>query len=1131
MAKENEIVKNLIPSEPVKIIGIKSLSDKKSITYVGVNSGKSGNQVVSQSKFDSLEIISTDGTFNFSGNPQKYLACTEAERIASAYQFDPLFAVNCSIVDPLPHQVEAVYRYLLPLPKIRFLLADDTGAGKTIMAGLLLKEMVMRGTIEKILIVTPGGLTKQWQEDEMGIKFNFTFKIANRASFNAEPTIFSSERVIASIDFIRSEDVMNVLKDQHWDMVIVDEAHKLSVFEYGVKKYISKRYEVIQLLSDRCEHLLLLTATPHRGRKDTFKNLLQLLDKDIFTSDELVTKRIKEYEAEGINRFFIRRLKEDMKDWEGKPLFKLRYTKTVQYELTPEEKMLYDAVTDYLTNKRKDAIEQKNQFVELTLMVMQRRLTSSIYAITKTITNRYNALNGLLDELQQSPELLKKRASLADADIDNIDDYDELDDSEKETIESIMMDPKKFKLFTTAKSIPEIREEVSQVKVLKELAESMKDCEEQKYLQLKELLLKQGVLDKNEKLVIFTEHRDTLDYLQDKLSNQGYKIVTIHGGKNVDERRQAQFEFARGAQILIATDAAGEGINLQFCKLLINWDIPWNPNRLEQRMGRIHRYGQKEDVLVFNLVANNTREGKVLERLLSKLDIIRDQMGDDRVYDVISDIFEDVSLDDIFKSTFEGAKTNYNKVIDEQLSTENLKEKIKQQKERLTHSTVDYMEAKRLKDSSDEKRLQPIYIKMFFEKAFTLLGGKYSLAKKEIYQIEKIPEAVAETLKHQYKISSDTKNLPFCFDKRIFLEYQNFPDLGKVHYINPGNPLFDALVKTVREQFKEEMIKGTLLVSPDDKEPYFSFFVRNQITDDRKSNKQNESVTNELLIMVCSSKEGFQKTSPAKYIDLKPPVDFAKPVTPPPPHSNHEVINWSFKNITEPLLEDTRLHIEKDSHKREEYLRHAFQNLIIDLQSEVNELYSKLMFDPEVSKKITEKQARIEELKKRRADRLQELELMKTLSPKEPEVVGCAYVIPLSAVEYETHYGMSRDDEVEHIAMKVAMDYEVAQGWQPEDVSKNNEGYDIRSISKDYLKRYVEVKGRSAVGGIMLSENEMNRLTQLGDNAWLYIVVNCKATPELFRVQNPGKNLKYEMKNKGVQYFLALEEWKSKGIK
>ncbi len=643
------------------------------------------------------------------------------------------------------------------------------------------------------------------------------------------------------------------------------------------------------------------------------------------------------------------------------------------------------------------------------------------------------------------------------------------------------------------------------------------------------MLRSEGVLDKNEKLVIFTEHKDTLDYLEQRLSNNGYTIATIHGSKGVDDRRQAQNEFAGPAQILIATDAAGEGINLQFCRLLINWDIPWNPNRLEQRMGRIHRYGQKQDVLVFNLVAQNTREGNVLEKLLAKLDMIREQLGDDRVYDVISDIFEEVNLEDIINSTFNGEHTKFNKVIDLELTEDNLKRKIKEQKEKIGFSTINYSEARLLKESSDEKRLQPIYIRLFFEKAFRLLGGDFKEVRNSIFRIETLPEQVAAVLRSDYNISADITQVLFCFDKQIFLDYQNTSDLGKVHYINPGNPIFDSLLKIIRYTYKEEALKGTVLISPDDNEDYFAFFVRSQIIDNRQ-HKKDDSVASEKLSLVHSkSNIDFQNTSPAKYLDLHPPTEFAKLITPPQIISSDQVIEWSFQNITLPQFEETKIIVVADTEKRKGYLETAFDSIILDLTAQINELQGKILLGIDnVQDKINKKQNRIKELIEKRKQRLNNLELMKILNPKAPEILGCAYVVPLSKVEYKEHYGMSRDDEAEQIAMNAVMAYEKLIGWNPEDVHKDNAGYDIRSISPEFLKRYIEVKGRNTEGGVMLSENEMNRLAQLGDSAWLYIVINCKTNPELFRIQNPAATLNFQTKSKGFQYFVSYEEWRSK---
>lgn len=1137
MIEVGSIVKNLVPSESVVVTKVTPLGSSFAIAYTGVNTNKHSTKVLKAEQIDSLEVITSEGIFNFKGDPEKFVLFAEAERINSAYQFDPLFAINCSVVDPLPHQVEAVYKYLLPQPSIRFLLADDTGAGKTIMTGLLLKELIMRKRIERILIVTPGGLTKQWQEDEMGIKFNIPFKLANRASYIAEPTIFQdNDRIVASIDFVCRDDIMKVLENTSWDLIIFDEAHKLSAYEYGQKRYWSRRYDVAQMLSKQCEHLLLLTATPHRGREDTFKYLMQLLDEDIFATADLAADRVKELGQNGVNKFFIRRLKEDMKDWQGVPLYKKRHTKTVSYNLTPEEKKLYDAVTDYLTVRKEEANASKNIHVSLALQVMQRRLVSSIFAIKNTLEKRYTALQGLADAISQNPNLWKQRLKLDEVDVDDIDDYDELNDEEREALDNIMADPKRLKMFTTAKTSVEIQQEAQQVKALYNMANDLynRNQEEKKFKELQILLNSEGVIN-GEKLVIFTEHKDTLVYLQERLSNTGYKIATIHGGKSVDERREAQNAFMRDdAQILIATDAAGEGINLQFCRLLINWDIPWNPNRLEQRMGRIHRYGQKNDVIVFNMVADNTREGQVLSKLLQKLDIIREGLGDDRVYDVIQDVLKDVSLDDIISSVFDGKGSDLDKFLSQDNATMQslFRQKIDDQKNAIAHTEIDFQDAHRLKEDSDEKRLQPIYVKLFFERAFKQLGGKYVEIEDGIFQITDMPDVMTKRLRDKYKINaSNVSQVLLCFDKHRFLDFQNSNlNTGKAHYINPGNALFDALVDIVREQYHDEMLKGTVLVSPEDKESYLAFYIKNQITDNN-STKADDNVTNELLSLVYQTSDGeYHITSPAKFLDLVPPSQFAKEITPPAVKDEEDVIQWAFCNITEPLLDSTEQKVKEDNEKRLEYLKEAFEQVLFDLDLEINDLQGKVFWagNEKLQAKLANRTQRREDLVKRKQVRMAEMSQKVELSPKKPEVLGCAYVVPLSEVEYTKHFGMHRDDDVEATAMKVAMDYESQHGRTPEDVSKDNVGYDVRSTTSTGDKRYIEVKGRAHTDGVMLSENEVNRLYQLGKKAWLYIVMECKGEPKLYTFNDPINNMQFQKMVKGVQFFLSMEEWQSK---
>ena len=1115
------LIKGLYESEIVRIDDIKTIGSRISLRFTGLQSNRQETRLVSESDLSKFEILGVEGEFTFDGNPEKFLLFAEAERIRSAYLFDPLFAVNCSIVDALPHQVEAVYRVLLKLPRIRYLLADDTGAGKTIMTGLLLKEMLARGLIQRILIITPGGLTKQWVEDELGLKFNLNFFLGDRSALKANSGFFhTQDRIVSSIDFISQEDVLNNLKTATWDIVIVDEAHKLSAYDYTDKKEVSRRYASVEALSKKTEHLLLLTATPHRGRRDTFKYLLQLLDPEIFSSETLIPNRVQELTKTGVNRFFIRRLKEEMKDWQNLPLYKKRFTKTVQYELTPIEKKLYDRVTQYLTKARQDAEKESNIHVSLALLVMQRRLTSSIYAIMKTLQNRHRVLLELLEEFRKNPDLYKKISKFEEAVLSE-DAYDELEDDEKESFDSLLKDPRKFKLFTTAKGPEDLKKEAEQVKELVELAESIyqSGVPESKLQKLYDYLQEErSILENNEKLVIFTEHKDTLLYLKEKLQNQGYEIVVIHGGMPVDQRRIAQVQFANQAQILIATDAAGEGINLQICRLLFNWDIPWNPNRLEQRMGRIHRYGQKQDVYVLNFVARDTREGSVLETLLNKLDLIREQLGSDRVFDVISEVLEEVGI-----SSLLNPKEDIQSILEKKLNLSAVKKITNEQIDGIGHTKTYFQYAKELKEKSDERRLQPIFIRKFFEKAVLSLGGELLEIQAHVLQFEKVPESLKSTLKKQFNLSPDLKEILLCFNKQVFLDYLAVPRPGKLHYINPGNPLFEALIQTILQNYQEEMRKGTVVISPNETDPYFAFLVKSEIKN------QNIVVDEKIFLVSHKSNENiFQYTQSSKFLEYYPPSVFAKEIEVPSPVDKNNVEHWVIEHITSFQLADTHSRIVEDCQARIEYIREAVDTLIVDLSSEINELQARVFLEPGVEERIREKQRIVLEMEENKKKRILLFEKMMDISPSLPEIFGCAFVIPLSLLEYKDFYGIERDPLTEGIAMEFAMEWERNQGFVPEDVSKENLGFDIRSTSPEGIPRYIEVKGRHTLGSIIVSENEWNRLHQLGESSWLYIVSNCGTNPELTRYKDPARKLFFEKKSKGVQYILEEKEWRNK---
>ncbi len=1153
-----DIVQGLDPTELVEIRSITPFGAQRvRVDGVTVTSHREIRRPLTHAELARLTKV-RGSEYTYDGDANAFLHGAEAERIRIAHQFDPLFAVNSSVVDILPHQVEAVYRYLLPLPRIRFLLADDTGAGKTIMTGLLIKELMFRGVLNKVLIITPGGLTKQWQQDEMSSKFGLRFSLVNRATFDSDPLQFSRPDgfFITSIDYIsRHDPCLNAARETRWDLIVVDEAHKLSAFDYGARVAESNRYRAVRELAPKTDHLLFLTATPHRGRKDTFRRLLLLLDPDLFQKDEHVTQRVQEAVAqqarvlEGIedetrisqarNRFFLRRLKEEMVDWNGQPLFKPRHTQTVGYDLTPPELELYQAVTLYVRSRRKQAKAQKNKNVELTLMVMQRRLASSIYAITRTLENRVTALNQVLEILRDPQRKAEyQRAARQDASEipQDIQEYEDLDDADREQV-----DKRIFRQVLSDKPA-DVEKERDEVEKLSKMAAALRGHPEAKFRELLRVLDSSDVIRADdERLLIFTEHRDTLDDLAERLIGIGYSVVTIHGGMDVDARKQAQLEFKRHAKIMVATDAAGEGINLQFCRYMINWDIPWNPNRLEQRMGRIHRYGQPNDVFVYNLVAVNTREGSVLEKVLRKLDVMRQQLGDDRVYDVIAEWLEDVPLVQLIEQSIDQENDEALNRTEQTLNNPTLErradELVALQKKQSLASHLDLRAARQLRDESDEHRLQPLFIEHFFERAYLAAGGTVERDRLyPVFRVGTLPHALRE-LAHTARIDlAERYDAPFVFDKSLvsITSRERVPDGTQL--LGPSHPLFEVVTEWTLRRAHAAFARGTILIDPNIAAPQRYWLTRSNIIDGRVDAKKR--LAHQQMALVVADAMGLRHTSSAYLLNCVAPYAVAEQIV-APTQTNDEIQAWTFDQITEPQLTRAQTERQAEVDLRREYLNTSFQDLILDLQDKLNDLNELELIGEDVGKKAQELEQRITQLKARKALRLEELEQMLRLHADMPEIVTSAIALPapVAAVEVESPQrgtAMRRDDEVEQIAMDVALRYERARGWTPQDVSKDGVHYDIRShaprmTGDDYI-RYIEVKGRAQTGDIVFYAPEVDKLEQLGERAFLYIVTHCKGTtPRLRIIQNPFPQLKRENLFRAIQYVVDKENWEEKG--
>lgn len=1151
-----DIISGLEPAELVEVLRIAAFGGRTLVEGVGVESQRRVRRPLTAEELARLERVRSSSV-TYDGDPERFLLGAEAERIRIGHAHDPLFAVNASIVDPLPHQVEAVYRYLLPLPRIRFLLADDTGAGKTIMAGLLIKELLFRGVIQKVLVITPGGLTKQWAEEELQEKFGLHARLVNRASFEAEPAQFSRYDdgiFVTSIDFLaRNEGCLNAAAQVQWDIIVVDEAHKLSAYEYGAKIEESARYKAVKALANKTDHLLFLTATPHRGRKDTFRRLLLLLDEDLFQKDEHVTDRVQEqsefcdgdeeFESErpitkARNRFFLRRLKEQMVDWDDQPLFKARFTKTMGYELTPEETRLYEDVTKYVRSKRREAKQKRNRNVELILMVMQRRLASSLYAITRTLEGRLRALNEVLDILRDPTrsDAEKKRllGLTAPSEPQNIVEYEDLPEDEREQVDRRLF----RKVLTTDPAL--IEKERDEVAALHQLAQSLRHHKEAKFAELLSVLDSSDVIRADdEKLVIFTEHRDTLTSLQRRLEEKGYTVTCIHGGMDVDQRKQAQRDFKHHAKIMLATDAAGEGINLQFCRFLVNWDIPWNPNRLEQRMGRIHRYGQQHDVWVYNLVAKDTREGAVLHTILSKLDVMREQLGTDRVYDVIDELLEDVPLVELMGQALDMESANAAGASAENAVLSASKEKadrlVKLQRKQSLASRLDLKAARDLRDASDERRLQPLFVQRFFERAWVASGG--TIRKDDqflVWHLGHTPIALLDLARRRRVPLSTHYDTPVVFDKQLVSVASKIKVPDRTRLLGPGHALFDTLIEWAIREARQAFAKGAVLVDPNLATAQHVWLVRSKIQDGRVETRQR--LAHERLAVIASDHMGMRVTSPSYFLNCLPP---ATPADAPssPGQSPEDIQAWAFEEITEKQLKHVTSAREEECDLRREYLTSAFTDLIVELQGELNDLQHESLYGEDVAEDCERLSSRIEVLKERKALRLRELDLMVNLTPDMPEILTQCVVLPAPAVTVEPTEDdrgggmpMRRDDEVEAIAMDAVMRYERQRGWTPIDVHNDGEHYDIRSEGPKGEKRFIEVKGRAQTGAIMLTEPELDKLAQLGERAWLYVVTHCKSDRPLLRViQDPIPKLHPKMLYRQVQFLVEEPDWTAHG--
>jgi len=1094
MVKVGDIVRGPFWDEPVFVSQIEQQDEYVRIVGYTKNTNRGIDRLLTRSDFELLKPA--ESKIDFAAPPEDTFFFIEATRFNYASLFDPLLAMSVSRIDPLPFQIEAVYGYILRQPRIRFLIADDPGAGKTIMSGLLIKELKMRKLANKILIVVPGHLKEQWIR-EMKEKFDERFVVLDRGVYRSqygENPWQTNDQIITSIDFAKQEDILPALNSASWDLVIVDEAHKMAAYTYGEKTDKTQRYKLGETLSRLSNHLVFLTATPHKGDPENFRLFLDLLYPGFFASSEMVEESLRNKD----NPLFIRRLKEDLKDFEGRPLFTRRFPNTIKFRLSDDERTLYNEVSRYIIEQYNlTSGDPRKRNIAFALMILQRRMASSTYALLQSLKRRKERLEKVLKE-GEVPRDIK-------IDIEEVEDLEE---------EKRWDEEKKWEAVSLAANEAELKREIEKVENLIDKATDIIKNENEVKLQELRKAITEGFkkiheMNGNPKILIFTESKDTLDYLTEKIRSWGYKVNYIHGGMDIDERIKAEKIFRDETDIMVATEAAGEGINLQFCHLMINYDIPWNPNRLEQRMGRIHRYRQRKDVYIFNLVSDDTREGKVLAKILEKLEEIRRTLGNDRVFDVIGDVFYGKNLYQLVLDAATNAKT-----MEEILAELDIKcdeeyvARIKEMMgETLATRFINYPMIKEWVEKARENKLIPEYVEAFFKKTLSRAGGKFRELRGGFLAVDSIPlelKRIAEAVGFKNRFGLLMNRYPnVTFDKE---QVSAHPD---AEFISFGHPLLEALISWVLNNFKEISGRGSVFTDCSGQYNGYIWFYVGEIKDGK------DDVAGRRIIALYDDGNECREVNPAIIWDFSPYTGQVEKVA----VEGKRLLPQAIKAIEKfkGEISDER---RRQAEIKRKYGLKSLDFLIGQLDLEIVSLVDRLAQGEKVELPIRNKEEQKKRYELARKELEVEIQREMTLSMNMPELLTVIKVIPVPGE-------MVEDAEIEAIGMRIAMEYERSQGREPEDVSKENLGFDIRSKGQDGI-RYIEVKSRANEGDVALTQNEWFKAKRFKNDYWLYIVTNAGTNPILNIIRNPAENLTPAERIEVVRFLISAAEWKSK---
>ena len=1105
--KPGSRIKGLDPAGIAEVVSV-SRFGTDALNLVFRVDGRMGERLVYRGEESGFEFLEAGRTYGFDADGGLLRLASEAYRIRLAYLFDPYLAVSASQIEALPHQITAVYGEMLPRQPLRFLLADDPGAGKTVMAGLLIKELMIRGDLERCLIVAPGGLVEQWQ-DEMSEKFGLAFEILTRDQIEASITgnpFAEKNRLILRLDMAaRSDELKAKLQAApDWDLVISDEAHRMAASYFGGEVKETQRYKLGKLLGTRTRNLLLMSATPHNGKETDFQLFMGLLDADRF--EGRFREGVHKADVSDLMRRFT---KEELYRFDGTPLFPERRAYTASYSLSPIEADLYQAVTSYVREEMNRADrtgdDRRRMNVGFALQILQRRLASSPAAIHRSLERRRKRLEERLrEERLMRQGVWAPLAKAPELPTYDPDDIEEVPGQEAEAAEEQILDQA-----TAAQTLAELEAEIAILTDLEARALRLKlSGQDAKWRELESILDEPIMLNSatglRRKILIFTEPRDTLDYLQHKIAariGDSAAVVVIHGGIAREARRAAIAAFNSDpvVRVMIANDAAGEGVNLQRgAHLMVNYDLPWNPNRLEQRFGRIHRIGQTEVCHLWNLCAANTREGEVYHRLLEKLEEARSALGG-KVYDVLGELFEGQALRDLLVDAIRYGdrpekKAELFRKVEGKVDVTAIEKLVAERK--LTSEGMDphaVSEIREQMERAQARRLQPHFIGAFFREAFTMLGGRIAEREKGRFEITRVPSILKE--RDRLIGRSDP-----VLDRYARITFEKNLVFGQpqAELIAPGHPLLESLVDVVLERFRPLFVQGGVLVDDADlgTEPRLLIYLEHAIRDGRAARSGEPRTISQRLQFIFLKEDGTAVDGgPAPYLDCRPITaeerQHAADVIAAPWLSGqveNRALGYAIQSLVPQHLEEVRSRRLVEIDKVEREVRARLTREINYWDARAARLREEERAGKEQRVNAQNAEATAARLVERLHKRQGELDRERQISALPPVLKGAALVIPAGLLKARATEASSRQAKpdgfaedpvaramIEKLAMDAVMAAERLLGNEPRDVSAENKGYDVESRDpRAGHLRFIEVKGRHADGrDVIVTKNEI----------------------------------------------------------